>query len=458
MSHQKNVQIIILAAGKGTRMHSPLPKVLHKAGGLPLLGYVFKAVESLNPQDTTVVLSPHLPEVEHYVRAHSFKPNVVYQKEPLGTAHAVLCALDPLQNSTDPILILFGDTPLIQSKTLSKMIDAFDSMSPEVAALVVGIQPQDPKNYGRIVTNEDQEVLEIVEAKEASAQILEQTLCNSGIMILNGKKAFSLLSAIENKNQSQEYYLTDIVKVARTQGHQVKLYLHQEAIELEGINNCAELAEIEAYLQRKWRQEAMAKGVSLIDPQNTYFSYDTKIASGATIYPYVFLGPGVTIETQVDILSFTHIEGTTIKEGAKIGPYARLRPGTVIDEQSRVGNFVEIKNSYFGAGSKANHLSYIGDAKVGKATNIGAGTITCNYDGHQKWPTEIGNHVSVGANCSLVAPLVIGDEAIIGAGSIVTKDVPSQALTIARAVQKNLEQKAPAYHQRIKNLLLKESH
>ncbi|MGI4851207.1 MAG: bifunctional UDP-N-acetylglucosamine diphosphorylase/glucosamine-1-phosphate N-acetyltransferase GlmU [Janthinobacterium lividum] len=444
-----NIQVIILAAGKGTRMYSPLPKVLHHVGGLPLLGHVVQAVEKLSPLKTTVVLSPHLPEVEHYVQSYS-SVKTAYQHEALGTAHAVLCGLS--KNDIDaPILILFGDTPLIQAETLENFIQEFLTLPLDTAAMVVGIKPNDSKNYGRILLNESQEISEIVEAKGASNEVLAQNLCNSGVMILKGSLAESLLKSIEKNYLSQEYYLTDVVKVARAQGHKVKLYVHDNAEELEGVNNCVELADIETCLQKRWRHRAMMQGVSMVDPESVYLSYDTILASGVKLYPHIFFGPGVQIEAQVEIFPFTHIEGTIVKQNSKIGPYARLRPGCVIEKQSKIGNFVEMKNTHLGTGSKVNHLSYLGDAQIGENTNIGAGTITANFDGYQKWSTKIGQKVSVGANCSLVAPLTIGDGAIIGAGSTVTKDVSDQTLVIARTPQKNFDQKGQEHRLRAQN-------
>lgn len=452
MTIRKNILTIILAAGKGTRMKSAVPKVLHRLGGLPILGHVLNAVEKIKSKQTVLVLSAETPAVEQYAKSHSLSPEIVYQHQQSGTGHAVLCAESYLQNFTGPVLVLFGDTPLIRPETLEKAIETFTSFpsSSPVAAMIVGIIPSDAKNYGRLILGEAEDVIDIVEAKNASPEILTIPLCNSGVMILDGRHALSLLRAIERNPLGNEYYLTDVVKIARRQGHRTGLYRAENAVELEGINSRSELAWAEAQLQHRWRTAAMAQGVTLMDPESVYFSYDTQLSADVTIYPHVFFGPCVKIESGVDIMPFTHLEGTHIKTGSKIGPYARLRPGTIIGENARVGNFVELKNTTFASRAKASHLSYVGDAEVGEGTNIGAGTITCNYDGYNKWQTRIGRDVLIGANSSLVAPLTIGDHAIIGAGTTVTKNVAEEALTIGRSKQVDIAHGGKFFHERKK--------
>lgn len=449
---RENILTIILAAGKGTRMKSSVPKVLHKLGGCPILGHVLNGVEKIKPTRSLLVLSPDMPAVEGYARQHPLSLNIAYQNQQQGTGHAVLCAEPYLQDFDGIVLVLFGDTPLIRPETLERALKKFASFSPRVAAMVVGMIPSNPKNYGRIILDEAENVMDIVEAKGAAPEVLTIPLCNSGIMILDGRHALPLLQAIQENPASGEYYLTEVVSIAHRQGHRVGFYRAEDAIELEGINSRSELAWAEAQLQCRWRTAAMEGGVTLIDPQNVYFSYDTRLSADVTVYPHVFFGPGVKVESGAEIMPFTHLEGVSIKARAKIGPYARLRPGTIIEEEGRVGNFVEMKNTIFGRRSKANHLSYVGDAEVGEETNIGAGTITCNYDGYHKWSTKIGHHVLVGANSSLVAPLTIGDYAVVGAGSVVTKDIAQESLTVARSKQMDITKGGRDFHQRKKLL------
>ena len=446
-----NILTIILAAGKGTRMKSLVPKVLHKLGGYPILGHVLNTVEKIKSNHNLLLLSPDTPDIEHYARRHPLSLDIVYQDEQKGTGHAVLCAKSYLRDFKGIVLILFGDTPLIRPETLKTMLEKFSSFSPRISAMVVGMIPSNPKNYGRLILDEAENVIDIIEAKGASAKILDIPLCNSGVMLLDGCYALSMLQSIQENAESGEYYLTDVVSIARQQGHRVGFYRAEDPNELEGINSRSELAWAEAQLQYRWRTAAMEEGVTLIDPQSIYFSYDTQLSGDVTVYPHVFFGAGVTVESGVEIMPFTHLEGVAVKARAKIGPYARLRPGTIVGEESRIGNFVEMKNTVFGRGAKAGHLSYIGDAEVGEATNIGAGTITCNYDGYHKWPTKIGHHVLVGANSSLVAPLTIGSYAIIGAGSTVTKDVAEEALAVGRSRQMDITDGGKAFHERKKN-------
>ena len=438
---------LILAAGKGTRMKSSTPKMLHKLGGKPMLGYVLDAVEALKPDHAGIVLGREMPDVETYVRGHSLSPSVFYQESPHGTGHAVLCAEPFLKDFPGKVLVLLGDAPLVRPETLQNVLKAYEAFSTRPAVMVVGMTPLDPKNYGRLVVDEAGGLREIVETRGASADILSLPLCHSGVMVLDGRHALALLKSIQKNKESGEYYVTDIVRIAQEKGFEPVVYRAEEATEFEGVNSRQELAEAEECLQGRWRQHVMEKGVTLLDPKSVYLSYDTILAPDVTVYPYVFFGPGVQVESGVEIKPFTHLEGVHIKARAKIGPYARLRPGTLIEEEACVGNFVEMKNTRFGPGSKASHLSYVGDAVVGKKTNIGAGVITCNYDGYTKWQTEIGAQVLVGANSALVAPLSIGDGAVVGAGSVITKDVSSDSLAVSRGAQREIPGGGKAYHQ-----------
>ena len=458
MAKHENTLVLILAAGQGTRMLSSLPKVLHPLGGLPLIGHVLKSVACFSSGCVGVVLSSDESgkDVEAYIRSYPLAPHILYQDRPLGTGHAVLSAKSLLEKWTGPVLILFGDTPLVRSETLTSALTFFEEqqqrgLSPSTVALSVGMIPQDPKQYGRIVTDHDQNVLKIVESNHLSKEEKSTlSLCNAGVMILDGRHALSLVQSICPNPVTGEFYLTDIVSIARTQGHQVALYEAHDSREFEGVNTRSDLAWAEKTLQQRWREKAMEEGVTLIDPDTLYLSHDTQLGKDVTLHPCVVLGPGVTIEDHAQILPFSHIEGAHIKKGARIGPYARLRPETTVEEKAQVGNFVELKKTTLGQGSKVNHLAYLGDTHVGARTNVGAGVITCNYDGHQKWQTQIGQNVFIGANSALVAPVSLGDGAVVAAGTIVTRDVPKNALTIGRTRQVDLPEKGNAFRLKTK--------
>ncbi|AIL12991.1 hypothetical protein IM40_04910 [Candidatus Paracaedimonas acanthamoebae] len=438
---------IILAAGKGTRMRSSLPKVLHPIGGRPMIQYVLETTASLQPEGVALIVNASQESV--VLSAREIIPGLipVIQEQQLGTAHAVLSARSFIENFKGIILVLFGDTPLVRQETLLEILNRFNSPS-RPAAVILGMQLDDPKMYGRIVTSQDNQVEAIIEHKEANEEIRKIKLCNAGVMALDGNYAIKLLEKITPQVSNQERYLTDIVAIARTEGLKVEVVVAQDPSEFEGINTRQDLAEIEAKIQKRWRNIALEKGVTMIAPETVYLSHDTQISSDVIIHPYVNLGPKTVIEENVTIRSFTDIEGAHIKKGATVGPFARLRPKTILEEGVKIGNFVEIKNSTLGIKTKVNHLSYIGDAVIGEKTNIGAGTITCNYDGFNKWKTNIGSYVSIGANSSLVAPLKIGDYAYIGAGSTITKDVASKSLAVARAQVKEIEKGAVALQKR----------
>jgi bifunctional UDP-N-acetylglucosamine pyrophosphorylase/glucosamine-1-phosphate N-acetyltransferase len=409
---------IVLAAGEGTRMKSNLPKVLHQVAGLPLVSHVVKAVQGTGKSDVALVVGRGADEVRGAVEKVADAVSAFEQKERLGTAHAVLAARAAIERGYDDLLIVFGDTPLIEAHSLQA---ARNKLSEGADVVVIGFRPASPHGYGRL--------------SEAQKKI---SFCNGGLMAVRGSHALALLDAVDNKNAKGEYYLTDIVGLAHGKG------LNVVAIEVPvdnviGINNRAELAEAENIWQNRKRQEMMLAGVTLIAPENVFFSHDTLVETDVVIEPNVFFGQGVHVASGALIHAFSHIEGAKIGVNAEIGPFARLRPGANLGEKSKVGNFCEVKNAQVGKGAKINHLTYIGDATVGASSNIGAGTITCNYDGYNKYKTVIGENAFVGSNSSLVAPVSIGDNAYIASGSTITDDVPADALAFGRARQETKE-------------------
>ncbi len=424
---------VVLAAGAGTRMRSDRPKVLHALAGRPMVHYVLEALARVGPERTVVVIGPEMREVEAAVAP---APCVV-QAEPLGTGHAVLAAREALERSKGDILVLFADTPLIVPQTLERVLAARRE-PPGPSVVVLGMRLSDPGGYGRLITGPDGTLEAIVEAGDASADELEVNLCNSGVMAVDGEVLFELLERLTTDNAKGEYYLTDIVRHARARGLACAA-VEGAAHELIGVNSRADLAVAEALMQERLRAAAMAHGATLADPTTVYFSFDTALGRDVVIGPNVVFGPGVSVGDGVEIRAFSHIEGARIAPGAKIGPFARLRPGAEIGPDARVGNFVEVKNAQLEAGAKVNHLSYIGDARVGEGANIGAGTITCNYDGFTKAHTDIGAGAFVGSNTALVAPVTVGARAVVGAGSVITRDVEDDALAVARAEQSNRE-------------------
>ena len=429
----KNLAVIVLAAGQGTRMKSALPKVLHKLAGHPMIGHVLDAAAPLMPERVIVVVGPDMAPVAEFV----MPAETTIQSPALGTGHAVKVALEAMAESSKAtareVLVLFGDSPLITGETLSALLDE-RRRPPEASVAVLGMRPQDPGAYGRLVMGDDGNLDAIVEAKDATDAQRAITLCNSGVMAIDGNRAAELVSAIGNRNVKQEFYLTDIVGIARGLGLSARV-LEAPADELLGVNSRAELAVAEATLQQRLRGRHMAAGVTLIDPTTVYFCTDTAIGRDTVIEPSVVFGPCVTVGEGVEIRAFSHIAGAQIGDRAIIGPYARLRPGAVLDENVHVGNFVEVKQARIGSGSKANHLTYIGDAEIGRGVNIGAGTITCNYDGFVKSQTKIEDGVFIGSNSALVAPVTVGAGAIVGAGSVIVRDVPPDALSVARGEQ-----------------------
>ena len=425
------IALIILGAGMGTRMNSDLPKVLHPVGGVPMIAHAMRAGGGLKP-DKTVIVAGHGAEAVRKV-AHDFDPDaqVVLQIEQLGTAHAVGCARDALADFKGDAIVLYGDTPFISVDTLEAMATA--RTSHDIIAL--GFEAPDPGRYGRLITN-GKALTRIVEFKDATDEEKSITLCNSGVIMADSATLFDLIDAVKNYNAADEYYLTDIIAIACGRGLTATVVTCNEA-ETLGINTRAELAAAEAAFQKQARAIALEDGVTLLAPDTVFFAYDTVLGRDAVIEQNVIFGPDVTVESGARVRAFSHLEGCHVSRGAIVGPYARLRPGAELQENVHVGNFVEIKNAVVAEGAKVNHLTYIGDADIGARTNIGAGTITCNYDGVFKHRTTIGVDAFIGSNTMLVAPVTVGNEAMTASGTVVTKDVPNGALAIGRARQEN---------------------
>ena len=425
------VAVIVLAAGQGTRMNSGLPKVLHPLAGVPLIAHALAAARSLDPARTVLVTGHGGADVATAARAIAPDLRVVEQAERLGTGHAVLQAAPELEDFDGDAVVLYGDTPLVRPETLQAMLTA---RADGADVVVLGFEAAEPGGYGRLVLDGAGGLAGIVEARDASEAERAIRLCNSGLLAADARMLLDLLSGVGTANAKGEYYLTDVVALARSRGLGAAVIVCREA-ETLGVNSRADLAAAEAAFQARARVQALADGVTLSDPGSVWFALDTVVGRDATIGPCVIFGPEVTVESGAHIVGFCHLEGCHVSRGARIGPFARLRPGAEIAEDAHVGNFVEIKNALIEAGAKANHLSYIGDARVGAGANIGAGTITCNYDGVSKHHTEIGARAFVGSNAALVAPVRIGDDAIVAAGSVIVADVPDGALGIARARQ-----------------------
>jgi bifunctional UDP-N-acetylglucosamine pyrophosphorylase/glucosamine-1-phosphate N-acetyltransferase len=440
--------VVILAAGKGVRMASRKPKVLHEVAGKAMLHHVLDAVAPLAPARIVVVSGRDMEQLAEAARPH---PTVV-QEPQLGTGHAVLAARQTLdgfhgEDGAGHVLVLFGDTPLVTTNTLARMVQV--AKGAEAPALVaLGFHSAEPAGYGRMVLDPaDGRLLRIVEAADAGPEELAVTLCNGGVMLGRGPELFALLDRIGNDNAKGEYYLTDIYALAGQDGISARV-IETEEDEILGVNTRAELAVAEAVMQRRLRDKALAGGATLIDPMTVWFSHDTRLGVDVTVEPGVFFGPGVSVGEGAVIRAFSHLEGAEVAPGAVVGPYARLRPGARLEEGARVGNFVEVKNAILGAGAKANHLTYLGDATVGAGANIGAGTITCNSDGFAKHRTEIGEGVFVGSNTALIAPVTVGAGAMVAAGSTITKDVTADALAVARGQQRAVEGGAALFRAR----------
>ncbi|WP_264213070.1 bifunctional UDP-N-acetylglucosamine diphosphorylase/glucosamine-1-phosphate N-acetyltransferase GlmU [Leisingera thetidis] len=426
-----SIALVILAAGKGTRMNSDLPKVLHPIAQAPMLEHAMAAGRALAPERTIIVAGHGAEAVRAAVSEIDEEAEVVLQEEQLGTAHAVDQARAALEGFEGDVVVLYGDTPFVSADTLERMVEARQRAD----LVILGFEAADPGRYGRLVTEGDS-LERIVEFKDASEAERAITLCNSGLMACKAGVIFDLIAKVGNENASGEYYLTDLVELARRGDLKVTAVSCAEA-ETLGVNSRAELAQADALFQDRARAELMDLGVTLMAPETVYLAFDTHIGRDTVIEPNVVFGPGVTVESGALIRAFSHLEGCHVSRGAKVGPYARLRPGAELAENTHVGNFVEIKNAEIAEGAKVNHLSYIGDASVGEATNIGAGTITCNYDGVMKHRTEIGARAFIGSNTMLVAPVRVGNEAMTATGAVVTRNVEDGDLAIGRAEQTN---------------------
>jgi bifunctional UDP-N-acetylglucosamine pyrophosphorylase / glucosamine-1-phosphate N-acetyltransferase len=436
---------IILAAGKGTRMKSDVHKVLHPIAGRAMLDHLMGVLEGLGPARKIVVVGSGREQVEHLVEARGGE--IVVQEKQLGTAHAVLQAEPKLADFDGDVVILYGDTPLVEAETMARMLDRLHGED-RPAAVVVGFRPADPGAYGRILASADGTIDKMVEYKDATEAERQVDLCNSGMLAAAAGDLFGLLTRVGSDNAAGEYYLPDVVMLAAADGRRSAV-IEAEPWEMAGVNSRAELALVEGEWQRRRRLEAMADGVTLIAPDTVWFAHDTLIGRDCVIEPNVVFGPGVAIGERVTVKAFSHIEGARIADDAQVGPYARLRPGAEIGEKARVGNFVEVKQAKLGPGAKANHLSYLGDAEIGANANIGAGTITCNYDGFFKYRTVVGEGAFIGSNSALVAPVTIGRGALVGAGSVITSDVAEDAVAVARGDQVEKPGQAAAFRERM---------
>jgi bifunctional UDP-N-acetylglucosamine pyrophosphorylase/glucosamine-1-phosphate N-acetyltransferase len=423
---------IILAAGHGTRMKSRLSKVLHHVGGRPMLAWTIELARNLGCEKIVVVVGAHNPDAKAVAEGLLGAGSTVLQDPPQGTGHAVACAREALSDFAGDAIVLYADTPLIGTDTAQGV---FDALATGASIAVLGFEAEDPGAYGRLILAEDGGLDAIVEAKEASAAQLAVRLCNSGVLAAPAPLLFDLLSQVTNDNAKGEYYLTDVVGLVRGRGLKAAVSRGREA-DMLGVNSRVELAQAEALFQARAREAAMLSGVTLVAPETVFFSHDTKLSPDVLVEPHVVFGPKVSVATGAIIHAFSHLEACTIGEAASIGPYARIRPGSDIGAGAFVGNFVEIKNTQLGKGAKASHLTYLGDADVGEKANIGAGTVTCNYDGFFKYRTSIGAGAFIGSDTMLVAPVRVGAGAMTGSGSTITKDVPDGALALERNEQR----------------------
>jgi len=440
---QRSCLSIILAAGEGTRMKSAKSKVLHEIAGLPMVAHVAAAAKQVGGGAVALVVGHGADEVRKAAARFDPAPEIFVQEKRLGTGHAVLSARDAIARGHDDILVMFGDTPLIEAGPL---LAARQKLADGAAVVVVGFRPPVPAGYGRLIER-DGRLVAIREEKDASEAEKKIGFCNGGLMAIAGKHALALLDQVGNENAKGEYYLTDIVEIAAKAGLDVTA-TEASAESVLGINTRAELAEAEAIWQRRRRREAMLSGVTLIAPETVHFSHDTEIGQDTLVEPNVWFGPGVKIAGGVTIHAFSHLEGASVATGAEVGPFARLRPGADLHKKAKVGNFVEVKKASIGEGAKVSHLTYIGDAVIGAEANIGAGTITVNYDGYGKHLTEVGQGAFIGSNSSLIAPVKVGDRANVAAGSVITEDVEADALAFGRARQKNLPGKGKELRER----------
>ena len=436
---------VILAAGKGTRMKSGLPKVMHPVGGRPMVDWSVDLARRVGCSHVVVIAHPSQQVLIDHVASLPGDIPVAFQDPPMGTGHAVRCAEAALGAFDGDLVVLYGDSPLVPAEAIEELFGALDDGA---AIGVLGFDAAEPGLYGRLITSGHGELEAIVEAREATPDQLEVTLCNSGVMAGRAADMFRLLQKVTNDNAKGEYYLTDLVGLARAEGARCKAVRCDEE-DLIGCDSKADLAEAEAIFQARRRREAMEAGVTLIAPETVFFAYDTAVEADVVIEPNVVFGPGVTVKAGATIRAFCHLEGAMLGPGASVGPFARLRPGAVLDQDAFVGNFVEVKNVHMHEGAKASHLSYLGDGEVGARANIGAGTIFCNYDGFFKYETRIGADAFIGSNSALVAPISIGEGAYIGSGSVITKDVDANALAVARGSQVGRQGWATAFREKM---------
>ena len=435
---------IILAAGKGTRMKSDLHKVLHPIAGKPMLLHLLDEFADLSPQRTVVVVGDRREQVDAALEGRDVV--TALQDPQHGTAHAALQAREALSGFSGNILVTFGDVPMVQADTVRRLLAALEGGA---SVAVLGFRPEDALAYGRIIAHDDGTVTKMVEYKDATEREKNTRLCNSGLIVAHSDDMWPLLDAVDNNNAQGEYYLPDVATGAIARGDKV-VVVETDADEVAGINSRSELAEVEMRWQAERRAQAMADGATLKAPDTVFFSHDTVLGRDVTIDPHVVFGPGVRVDDGVHIKAYTHLEGASLATGVQVGPFARLRPGAVMQENSFVGNFVEMKKATLGPGAKASHLSYIGDATVGEKANIGAGTITCNYDGYFKYQTVIGDRAFIGSNSALVAPVTIGADAIVAAGSAVTRDVGAGDLRMVRGEQSVKPGWADRFHDAMK--------
>jgi bifunctional UDP-N-acetylglucosamine pyrophosphorylase/glucosamine-1-phosphate N-acetyltransferase len=445
MTDQRRFAVVILAAGQGTRMRSDTHKVLHPIASRPLLLHLLDRVDALGADKRVVVVGKGRDQVELALTGRDV--TVAHQSEQKGTGHAVEQAADALADYGGAVLVLYGDTPFVEAETLRRMLDRLDGDGGP-GVVVLASQPDDPLKYGRIILGKGDRIAKMVEYKDATEDERAVRLCNSGMMAVRAVDLFRWLGQVTNDNAAKEYYLPDIVNIAAAEGREA-VVIEGDPYETAGVNSRAELAHLELEWQRRRREQVLHEGATLIDPESVWFAYDTRLGRDVTVEPHVVFGPGVEIADGATIHAFSHIEGAVIGARASIGPFARIRPGTRLAERTKVGNFVELKKAEVGEGAKVNHLSYVGDSEVGARSNIGAGTITCNYDGFGKYRTVIGEGAFIGSNTALVAPVTIGAGAIVGAGSVITRDVEPDSLAVERSEQKGIAGWAKRFRQRM---------
>jgi bifunctional UDP-N-acetylglucosamine pyrophosphorylase/glucosamine-1-phosphate N-acetyltransferase len=444
MTSPSPFSVIVLAAGMGTRMRSDTHKVLHPIAGKPMLMHLLDTVDALGAEERVVVVGKGRDQLEEALNGRGVR--IAHQAEQKGTAHAVQQAETVLSGFDGNIVILYGDTPFVAAETLTEMLQRLDGQDAP-AIVVLASSPDDPKAYGRVILGQGDTIAKMVEFKDATEAERAVRLCNSGMMAVRAADLWRWLAEVGNDNAAGEYYLPDVVMIAAREGRS-SVVVEADSWQTAGVNSRAELAHLELDWQRRRREEALEQGATLVDPESVWFSHDTRLGRDCTIEPHVVFGPGVVIDEGATIRAFCHIEGATIAGGCEVGPFARLRPGAVLEQGAKAGNFVEVKKARLGAGAKANHLSYIGDADVGARANIGAGTITCNYDGFGKYQTAIGEGAFIGSNTALVAPVSVGEGAIVGAGSVITKDVAADELAVARGEQRGMAGWAARFRKR----------